>query len=124
MPPGGVPAPHQIGIMGGINILRVTDGGMSVVGGGLKGIAGGGVLIASNSLSCVCSIASSVGSSADTGVSGDSDSRFPHRVRASCSPSVINASPSAILNGRFVQNTLFPIRYETYTSRLVFARTV
>jgi len=96
--PGGVPE-----VVGGVLVGTGSPGNP----GGLKAPGEPG-----NS-SATSGADSSSGPAAKIGPAGTSDKRFPQRVLATCSPSVITVSPFKSIIGFRDQNTLFPRRYET-----------
>src|ERR1700735_4362417 len=86
------------------------------VGGGIKGTSPGakGALAKAGAPARACAApggaASNSGSAAKTGPAGASATRFPQRVLAMCSPSVITVSPFSSVSRFFVQNTLLARR--------------
>src|ERR1700722_18473300 len=120
----GVVPPPGTGIIGGT--MMPPPGGNGEPGGVTEVV--GGVLVVTGRLdssggprapgepgnsSATSGADSSSGPAAKTGPAGTSDNRFPQRVLATCSPSVITVSPLGSIIGFRDQNTLFPRRYET-----------
>jgi hypothetical protein len=74
------------------------------------GNSAGVAMLASSTLPAGASIASGMGSIFETGATGTTDKRFPHRIRAMFEPSVKTGSPAAIVIGFLIQKTLLPMR--------------
>jgi hypothetical protein len=103
-PPGGNGEPGGVTeVVGGV----LVGTGRPSSSGGLKAPGEPG------NISATSGPDSSSGPAAKIGLAGTSDKRFPQRVLATCSPSVITVSPLGSIIGFRDQNTLFPRRYET-----------
>src|ERR1700689_5414804 len=100
IPPPGDPEPDEITEPGG----GVKRSSLGAKGAGAK--AGAPARAWASSGGAV----SNSGSAAITGPAGASARRFPHRVLAMCSPSVITVSPLRNMNRFFDQKTLLPRR--------------
>src|SRR5277367_3373156 len=90
---------------------------IAVAGGNSSGSSGDNSGAARSPPSAGISIASGEGPLFSTGPAGASEMRFPQRVLAICSPSVITVSPAGRFSLFFVQKIRLPTRYETNTAR-------
>jgi hypothetical protein len=105
-----MPPPGSNGEPGGV--AEVVGG--VLVSTGIPGSSGGAIPPGEpGNTSATSGADSSSGPAARIGPAGTSDKRFPQRVLAMCSPSVITVSPLGSIIGFLDQNTLFPSRYET-----------
>jgi hypothetical protein len=80
------------------------------VGGSAIGNSAGVSMLASSTAPSALSMASGVGSFFETGKTGATERRFPHRVRTILDPSVKTLSPACNVSGFFVQKMAFPMR--------------
>ena len=105
---GATPGPPIIGISGGLDSRPSTGLAPTISPKSISGLTSADATNVSVTVGAGIIIAgpfntSATGPFAETGDSGISESRFPHRVRASCSPSLSSVSPAGMYSRLDVQ---------------------